>query len=299
MAEEFVKVSVDPAWAAHAISEEIQKHAQFCRENPPKEDLVPLWTLVSGGMQITWAILLLERVMKQLLCFDGEKVYKNHNVSQLYANLDNPTKSHIEKAFNAYLMLYPTANVKSQRGGSLEYYRNARKLLAGISSQERYIKWRYPEFYPEVHMDITNVHLILEIANAVSNVLLGRVSEAEAIGSYLVGWRIQASYMNAFRDKQDALIHWLDESGNDPFQIMPADVISSWQDEHGGFLRAFVDYLRKRHNGGVYRHEALNAILNKVVEDAEYSQKSDTTEMKQFLMRVRHADFDLNVLMMR
>ena len=303
---ELVKVGVDPIWAAHALGKEIERHTQFCRKNPLSEDSVPLWTLVSGGMQITWAILLLERAMKQLLCFDGKDVYKNHNLSQLYAKLDNSTCSYVEKAFNAYVILYPNANVKSlsladAEGGGRSLagsYADARKLLAGISSQERYIKWRYPEFYPEVKMDITNVHLILEIATAVSDALLTRVIGRNVRGRNSVGRRLMASIKKVFDEKLEKLMLRLEERGDDASDL-PADVINSWLDEHGGFLQAFVDYLLKRPSVDVYRHEGLSHILDDVVNEVASSNEPENVDKRQFLTRVHQDDFNFNVLLLR
>ena len=326
------KVS-EPLYAAEAISEEIEKLARFCKENPLVQDLVPMWTLVSNGMQITWAMLLLERSMKQLLCFDGKggKVRNNHDVQQPYSELDNRTKTYIEKAFDAYLMLYPSANWKGYKyvptsgyvdinaaqkahrenpGKPVEefyqaeptaVYKSVGSLMSALSSQKRYDMWRYPEFhYPNLEMDMTNVHLILEIATAVSDVLLSKVRDDGVSGYYLVGKRLEESYMNAFDEKLNTLIRRLDESGNDTFQIMPANEIELWQKEcGGGFFAAFVDYLLNANSVDVYRHEGLNEVLDNVVHDIASSKELEDVDMQQFLKRVQMADFDLNVLMMR
>ncbi len=266
----------EPRWAAHAISREIEKCAQICRENPLLNDLVPIYALTAEGMRITWAILLLERVMKQLLCFDNKDVYPNHNLSELYAKLDCDTHSHVEKAFKAYLVLYPCANLRRRTpaGGCGDVYEDAQKMLDSISEDGRYVKWRYPEFYPEeVEMDLTNVHLILEIAISVSNVLSDRVdpSEVEYRNIGLVGNRLEKAFRTLFNYKRNALIQC---------QIIPAGAINSWQNEHKGFFPAFVDYFHKRSDDGVYRHEGLNAVLNKTVEDVGYSPEPDKFEMR-------------------
>ena len=303
MARKHVKVS-DPFQAASTIRTEIANHAQICRESPLLNDVVPIYTLTAEGMKITWAILLLERVMKQLLCFDNKDVYRNHNLSEFYAKLDCDTHSHVEKAFKAYLELYPCANLRRRTpaGGCGDVYEDAQKMLDSISEDGRYVKWRYPEFYPEeVEMDLTNVHLILEIAISVSNILSDRVdpSEVEYRNIGLVGNRLEKAFRNAFADNLDALINRPTESGIDPFHTISENMINSWQNEHGGSFHAFVDYLHKRSDDGVYRHEGLNAVLNKTVEDVECSPEPDKFEMRQFINRVNQDDFDINVLMMR
>ena len=321
----------EPLYAAEAISYEIQKFTRFCIEDPPVQDKVPMWTLVSNGMQITWAMLLLERAMKQLLCFDGkgDKVRNNHDVQQPYAELDGSTKTYVEKAFDAYLMLYPDANWKGHRqvpttgyfdmnAARMAYqesperpvgefyrveptavYKGVGSLMAALSSQKRYDMWRYPEFYyPDIEMDMTNVHLILEIASAVSDVLLLRTRGKAARSSNLVGWRLQASFRDEFSDKLEKLMLRLEKSSDDALDL-PDDVIKSWQDEHGGFLRAFVDYLLRRPSTDVYRHKRLNDVLYGVIQQVSYSKEPENIDMRQFLLRVRQDDFDLNVLMMR
>ena len=324
------KVS-EPLYAAEALSREIQKFALFCRENPPVVDPVPMWTLVSNGMRITWAMLLLERAMKQLLCFDGkgDKVHNNHDVQQPYSELGDSTKAYIEKAFDAYLMLYPNANWRGHRqvpttgysdmnAARMAYqesperpvgefyrveptavYKSVGSLMAALSSQKRYDMWRYPEFYyPDIEMDMTNVHLILEIATAVSDVLLLGTRGKAARSSNLVGWRLQASLRDEFSDKLEKLMLRLETSSDDDLDL-PGDVIESWQVEYGGFLRAFVDYLLKRPSTDVYRHKRLNDVLDAVVQKVSYSTEPENIDIRQFLLRVRQDDFDLNVLMMR